>query len=95
MPSKAEFYRQMAEQVSIQHVGSWNECTAFLTYAARNYKYASNHPLIIYAHHHDAPPSTESDPWSDQRRGRLRPGDTDNARVTNSGASPRVREHAD
>ena len=31
MPSKAEFYRQMAEQVSTQLVGSWKEWTAFLT----------------------------------------------------------------
>ena len=30
MPSKAEFYRQMAEQVSTQLVGSWKEWTAFL-----------------------------------------------------------------
>ena len=28
MPSKAEFYRQMAEQVSTQLVGSWKEWTA-------------------------------------------------------------------
>ena len=39
MPSKAEFYRQMAEQVSTQLVGSWKEWTAFLTTAARLYKY--------------------------------------------------------
>ena len=31
MPSKAEFYRQMAEQVSTQLVGSWKEWTAFLS----------------------------------------------------------------
>ena len=35
MPSKAEFYRQMAEQVSTRLVGSWQEWTAFLTTAAR------------------------------------------------------------
>ncbi len=29
MPSKAEFYRQMAEQVSTRLVGSWKEWTAF------------------------------------------------------------------
>ena len=39
MPSKTEFYRQMAEQVSTQLVGSWKEWTAFLTTAARLYKY--------------------------------------------------------
>ena len=39
MLSKAEFYQQMAEQVSTQLVGSWKEWTAFLTTAARLYKY--------------------------------------------------------
>lgn len=39
MPSKAEFYRQMAEHVSTRLVGSWKEWTAFLTTAARLYKY--------------------------------------------------------
>ena len=39
MPSKAEFYRQMAEQVSTRLVGSWQEWTAFLSTAARLYKY--------------------------------------------------------
>ena len=39
MPTKAEFYRQMAEQVSTRLVGSWKEWTAFLTTAARLYKY--------------------------------------------------------
>ena len=29
MQSKAEFYRQMAEQVSTQLVGSWKEWTLF------------------------------------------------------------------
>ena len=29
MPSKAEFYRQMAEQVSTQLVGSWKEVDGF------------------------------------------------------------------
>ena len=28
MPSKAEFYRQMTEQVSTRLVGSWKEWTA-------------------------------------------------------------------
>lgn len=38
MPSKAEFYRQMAEQVSTRLVGSWQEWTAFLITASRLYK---------------------------------------------------------
>ena len=49
MPSKAEFYRQMAEQVSTQLVGSWKEWTAFLSTAARLYKYPFHEQMMIYA----------------------------------------------
>ena len=41
MPSKAEFYRQMAEQVAAKLTDSWQEWTGFLTTAARLYKYTS------------------------------------------------------
>ena len=54
MPSKAEFYRQMAEQVSTQLVGSWKEWTAFLTTAARLYKYPFHEQMMIYAQRPDA-----------------------------------------
>ena len=47
MPSKAEFYRQMAEQVSTRLVGSWKEWTAFLTTAARLYKYPFHEQMMI------------------------------------------------
>ena len=53
MPSKAEFYRQMAEQVSTQLVGSWKEWTAFLTTAARLYKYPFHEQMMIYAQRPD------------------------------------------
>ena len=49
MPSKAEFYQQMSEQVSIRLVGSWKEWTAFLTTAARLYKYPFHEQMMIYA----------------------------------------------
>ena len=39
MPTKAEMYAQMADKVATQLVGSWQEWTAFLTTAARLYKY--------------------------------------------------------
>ncbi len=54
MPSKAEFYRQMAEQVSPRLVGSWKEWTAFLTTAARLYKYPFHEQMMIYAQRPDA-----------------------------------------
>lgn len=38
MPSKTEFYRQMADHVATQLTGSWQEWAGFLTTAARLYK---------------------------------------------------------
>ena len=52
MPSKAEFYRQMTEQVSTRLVGSRKEWTAFLTTAARLYKYPFHEQMMIYAGRH-------------------------------------------
>ena len=42
MPTKAEQYAQMADQVARQLTGSWQEWAGFLTTAARLYKY-DNH----------------------------------------------------
>ena len=53
MPSKAEFYRQMAEQVSTRLVGSWQEWTAFLITASRLYKYPFHEQMMIYAQRPD------------------------------------------
>ena len=39
MPTKAEMYAQMAEQVTTQLTGSWQEWAGFLTTASRLYKY--------------------------------------------------------
>lgn len=38
MPTKAEQYAQMADQVARQLTGSWQEWAGFLTTAARLYK---------------------------------------------------------
>ena len=50
MPSKTEFYRQMADHVATQLTGSWQEWAGFLTTAARLYKYPFHEQLLIYAH---------------------------------------------
>ena len=39
MPTKAELYAQMAEKVTTQLTGSWQEWAGFLTTASRLYKY--------------------------------------------------------
>lgn len=69
MPSKAEFYRQMAEQVSTRLVGSWQEWTAFLTTAARLYKYPFHEQMMIYAQRPDATACAEYDLWNEKWAG--------------------------
>ena len=42
MPSKLQFYAQMADHTAGQITGSYQKWTAFLTTAARLYKYPYN-----------------------------------------------------
>ena len=53
MPTKAEMYAQMAEQVATQLTGSWQEWAGFLTTVARLYKYPFHEQMMIYAQHPD------------------------------------------
>ena len=91
MPSKAEFYRQMAEQVSTQLVGSWKEWTAFLTTAARLYKYPFHEQMMIYAQRPDATACAEYDLWNDKMGRYVRRGSKGIALVDDSGDKPRLR----
>ena len=47
MPTKAEQYAQMADQVARQLTGSWQEWAGFLTSAARLYKYPFHEQMMI------------------------------------------------
>ena len=91
MPSKAEFYRQMAEQVSNQLVGSWQEWTAFLSTAARLYKYPFHEQMMIYAQRPDATACAEYDLWNDKMGRYVRRGSKGIALVDDSGDRPRLR----
>ena len=91
MPSKAEFYRQMAEQVSTQLVGSWKEWTAFLTTAARLYKYPFHEQMMIYAQRPDATACAEYDLWNEKMGRYVRRGSKGIALVDDSGDKPRLR----
>ena len=91
MPSKAEFYRQMAEQVSTQLVGSWKEWTAFLATAARLYKYPFHEQMMIYAQRPDATACAEYDLWNDKMGRYVRRGSKGIALVDDSGDRPRLR----
>ena len=66
MPSKTEFYRQMADHVATQLTGSWQEWAGFLTTAARLYKYPFHEQLLIYAQRPDATACAEYDLWNEK-----------------------------
>ena len=92
MPSKTEFYRQMAEQVSTQLVGSWKEWTAFLTTAARLYKYPFHEQLLIYAQRPDATACAEYDLWNEKMGRYVRRGSKGIALVDDSGDKISIQE---
>ena len=91
MPSKAEFYRQMAEQVSTRLVGSWQEWTAFLITASRLYKYPFHEQMMIYAQRPDATACAEYDLWNEKMGRYVRRGSKGIALVDDSGDKPRLR----
>jgi len=91
MPSKAEFYRQMAEQVSTRLVGSWQEWTAFLTTTGRLYKYPFHEQMMIYAQRPDATACAEYDLWNEKMGRYVRRGSKGIALVDDSGDRLRLR----
>ena len=54
MPSKLQSYTQMAESVASGLTGSYQRWTAFLTTAARLYKYPFPEQMMIFAQRPDA-----------------------------------------
>ena len=54
MPSKVQLYAQMADRTAEQITGSYQKWTAFLTTAARLYKYPYNEQLMIFAQRPEA-----------------------------------------
>ena len=91
MPSNAEFYRQMAEKVTTQLTGSWQEWAGFLTTAARLYKYPFHEQLMIYAQRPDATACAEYDLWNEKMGRYVRRGSRGIALVDDSGDRPRLR----
>ena len=91
MPSKTEFYRQMADHVATQLTGSWQEWAGFLTTAARLYKYPFHEQLMIYAQRPDATACAEYDLWNEKMGRYVRRGSKGIALVDDSGDRPRLR----
>ena len=91
MPTKAEQYAKMADQVARQLTGSWQEWAGFLTTAARLYKYPFHEQLMIYAQRPDATACAEYDLWNDRMGRYVRRGSKGIALVDDSGDRPRLR----
>lgn len=91
MPSKIEFYRQMADHVATQLTGSWQEWAGFLNTAARLYKYPFHEQLLIYAQRPDATACAEYDLWNEKMGRYVRRGSKGIALVDDSGDKPRLR----
>ena len=91
MPTKAEQYAQMADQVARQLTGSWKEWAGFLTTAARLYKYPFHEQLMIYAQRPDATACAEYDLWNNRMGRYVRRGSKGIALVDDSGDRPRLR----
>ena len=91
MPTKAEQYAQMADQVARQLTGSWQEWAGFLTTAARLYKYPFHEQMMIYAQRPDATACAEYDLWNNRMGRYVRRGSKGIALVDDSGDRLRLR----
>ena len=91
MPTKAEQYAKMADQVARQLTGSWHEWTAFLITASRLYKYPFHEQMMIYAQRPDATACAEYDLWNNRMGRYVRRGSKGIALVDDSGDRPRLR----
>lgn len=91
MPSKVQLYTQMADRTAEQVTGSYQKWTAFLTTAARLYKYPYNEQLMIFAQRPDATACAEYDLWNRQMRRYVRRGSRGIALVDTSSDQPKLR----
>ncbi|MBQ6256981.1 MAG: hypothetical protein IJJ60_10375, partial [Clostridia bacterium] len=91
MPDKALAYAQMAEDTAKQITGSYQRWTAFLTTAARVYKYPYTEQLMIFAQRPDATACAEYGLWTNTMRRYVRRGSKGIALIDTSGETPRIR----
>ena len=91
MPSKVQLYAQMADRTAEQITGSYQKWTAFLTTAARLYKYPYNEQLMIFAQRPEATACAGYDLWNKQMRRYVRRGSKGIALVDTSSNQPKLR----
>lgn len=91
MPSKLQSYTQMAKQVAAGLTGSYQRWTAFLTTAARLYKYPFPEQMMIFAQRPDATACAEYDLWNNTMGRYVRRGSKGIALLDDSGDRPKLR----
>ena len=65
MPSKLEYYAQLADTTAARVVSGYGPWTEFLSTASRLYKYPYHEQLLIYTQRPDATACAEYNLWND------------------------------
>ena len=89
--NKMQFYAEQAERTARQITGSHLAWTAFLTTAARLYKYPYNEQLMIYMQRPEATACAEYDFWNEKMGRYVRRGSTGIALIDATGYKPRLK----
>ena len=91
MANNYQAYAKLADDTAAQITGSYQEWTAFLTTAARLYKYPYSEQLMIYAQRPEATACAEYDLWN-KRMGRyVRRGSKGIALIDMTGDNPKIK----
>ena len=91
MPNKLQAYAGQAERTARQITGSHLAWTAFMTTAARLYKYPYNEQLMIYMQRPEATACAEYDFWNEKMGRYVRRGSTGIALIDATGYKPRLK----
>ena len=91
MPSKLQFYTQMADTTARQVTGSFGEWTAFLETMGRLYKYPFHEQLMIFAQKPNATACADYDLWNKQMDRYVRRGSKGIALLDTTGDNPRLK----
>lgn len=91
MMAKTAYYAQMAEEAARQVTGSREQWTAFLTTAARLYKYPYAEQLMIFTQRPDATACAEYDLWNNRMNRYVKRGSKGIALLDMRGGEPKLR----
>ena len=91
IPTKYEFYAQMADHAAVQLTSSFGAWSAFLQTAARLYKYPFLDQLMIFAQRPDATACAAYDLWNERMGRYVKRGARGIALMDDSGDRPALR----